>query len=147
MTTYLSDLRAENDMCQCQANVKFPSIFAMSQSQMSQALVTHYQQLQTKYSKQVEQKATLESQLVENKSVLNELTLAKDSKIYKLVGPVLTNVDFPEAKSSVEGRVEYIQGQIKSLDPVIEAIEKELEDVKLKLVAMQQKGQEQQVAA
>ena len=35
-------------------------------------------------------------------------TLQDDSTIYKLVGPVLLKQDTSEAKSTVEGRLEYI---------------------------------------
>lgn len=108
-----------------------------------QVLVEKYQSLQTKLGKQVSLKQTLESQLVENKAVLNELAIAKDQKIYKLVGPVLTPVEGAEAKTSVEARVEYIQGQMEGLDKVIAGIETELEAAKLKLVELQQKMQQQ----
>lgn len=35
-------------------------------------------------------------------------TLADDANIYKLVGPVLLKQDTAEAKSTVDGRLEYI---------------------------------------
>jgi len=51
----------------------------------------------------------LESQQQENKSVQSEFsTLADDANIYKLVGPVLLKQDTAEAKSTVDGRLEYI---------------------------------------
>lgn len=51
----------------------------------------------------------LESQQQENKSVQSEFSsLADDANIYKLVGPVLLKQDTAEAKSTVDGRLDYI---------------------------------------
>lgn len=51
----------------------------------------------------------LESQQQENKSVQTEFSnLDDDANIYKLVGPVLLKQDTTEAKSTVDGRLEYI---------------------------------------
>lgn len=51
----------------------------------------------------------LESQQQENESVQKEFkTIDDDAKIYKLVGPVLLKQDPSEAKSTVEGRLEFI---------------------------------------
>jgi hypothetical protein len=38
--------------------------------------------------------------------------LADDANIYKLVGPVLLKQDTSEAKSTVDGRLEYIGGEM-----------------------------------
>lgn len=38
--------------------------------------------------------------------------LADDANIYKLVGPVLLKQDTTEAKSTVDGRLEYIGGEM-----------------------------------
>jgi len=39
-------------------------------------------------------------------------SLADDANIYKLVGPVLLKQDASEAKSTVDGRLEYIGGEM-----------------------------------
>lgn len=39
-------------------------------------------------------------------------SLADDANIYKLVGPVLLKQDTSEAKSTVDGRLEYIGGEM-----------------------------------
>jgi prefoldin beta subunit len=39
-------------------------------------------------------------------------SLADDANIYKLVGPVLLKQDTTEAKSTVDGRLEYIGGEM-----------------------------------
>jgi prefoldin beta subunit len=51
----------------------------------------------------------LETQLQENKIVLDEFLLLKnDAKVYKLTGPVLLPQDLEEAKVNVEKRIEFI---------------------------------------
>lgn len=42
-------------------------------------------------------------------------SLADDANIYKLVGPVLLKQDTTEAKSTVDGRLEYIGGEMYGL--------------------------------
>lgn len=39
-------------------------------------------------------------------------TLPDDAKVYKLVGPVLLKQDVSEAKSTVDGRLEYINKEM-----------------------------------
>lgn len=39
-------------------------------------------------------------------------SLDDDAKIYKLVGPVLLKQDTTEAKSTVDSRLQYIQGEM-----------------------------------
>lgn len=39
-------------------------------------------------------------------------SLAEDANIYKLVGPVLLKQDTTEAKSTVDGRLEYIEKEM-----------------------------------
>jgi len=38
--------------------------------------------------------------------------LSEDAKIYKLVGPVLLKQDTTEAKSTVDGRLEFIEKEM-----------------------------------
>ena len=39
-------------------------------------------------------------------------TLADDATIYKLVGPVLLKQETAEAKGTVDGRLNYIEGEM-----------------------------------
>ena len=58
----------------------------------------------------------LESQQHENKGVHGEFEAAKDGEtIYKLVGTVLLKQDKEEALSTVNGRLEYIEGELYEL--------------------------------
>ena len=51
--------------------------------------------------------APLSTNTIQEFSSLND-----DAKVYKLVGPVLLKQDTAEAKSTVESRLEYIQGDM-----------------------------------
>ena len=42
--------------------------------------------------------------------------LKDDSKIYKLVGPVLLKVDSDEAKENVQKRIEFIEKELKKIE-------------------------------
>ena len=66
------------------------------------------------------QKQQALSQFNENTMVKGELDLLEDGgSVYKLVGPVLMNVDLAEAKENVAKRVEFIETEIKKLDAAI----------------------------
>jgi len=112
----------------------------MEQQKQLQALSDDYQSLQTglyassshciespltlklELSTLVTARQKLESQQQENKSVQAEFsTLDDDANIYKLVGPVLLKQDTAEAKSTVDGRLEYI-GQEMSVSSIFHII-------------------------
>ena len=63
--------------------------------------------------------------------------LNEDSKVYKLVGPVLVLQDFVMAKDNVEKRLEYIQKDMKRVDEAISKKRKEAGDIQQKIVKMQ----------
>ena len=63
--------------------------------------------------------------------------LNEDSKVYKLVGPVLVFQDFVMAKDNVEKRLEYIQKDMKRVDEAISKKSKEAGDIQQKIVKMQ----------
>ncbi|OQO08178.1 hypothetical protein B0A48_06972 [Cryoendolithus antarcticus] len=111
----------------------------MAQQKQLQALSDEYQGFQTEMSSLVTARQKLESQQQENKSVQKEFsTLADDANIYKLVGPVLLKQDTAEAKSTVDGRLEYIGGEI------IKEIQEKSEGKRTEIMqiqgAMQQSG-------
>jgi len=41
--------------------------------------------------------------------------LSSDSKVYKLVGPVLLNVDADEAKDNIAKRIQFIEKELERL--------------------------------
>lgn len=62
---------------------------------------------------QVSTRQRLSSQQSENQSVAKEFSqLDSDSTIYKLVGPVLLKQERAEAVQAVDGRLEYIGGEV-----------------------------------
>ena len=63
--------------------------------------------------------------------------LNEDSKVYKLVGPVLVLQDFVMAKDNVEKRLEYIQKDMKRVDEAISKKSKEAGEIQQKIVKMQ----------
>nr|OQO31960.1 hypothetical protein B0A51_00301 [Rachicladosporium sp. CCFEE 5018] len=117
----------------------------MAQQKQLQALSDEYQGFQTEMSSLVTARQKLESQQQENKSVQKEFsTLADDANIYKLVGPVLLKQDTAEAKSTVDGRLEYIGGEIKRIEGSIKEIQEKSEGKRTEIMqiqgAMQQSG-------
>lgn len=60
----------------------------------------------------------------ENELVLQELELLEeDSKIYKLIGPVLIQQDPLEATSNVKKRLDFIQGELDRVDSQLKKLE------------------------
>lgn len=61
----------------------------------------------------VEARQQLDSQLRENEQVQKEFaSLTPNNQIYKLIGPVLIKQDQVEAKTNVEKRIDFIQGEM-----------------------------------
>lgn len=78
-----------------------------------QALSDDYQTLQTQLSELISARQKLEAQQQENKGVQSEFKgLEDDATIYKLVGPVLLKQDTTEAKSTVDGRLDFIEKEM-----------------------------------
>lgn len=64
----------------------------------------------------VDARQKLESQQQENEGVQTEFAgLDEESKIYKLVGPVLLQQDKSEATMAVNGRLEFIEKEMSVL--------------------------------
>ncbi|PBP19697.1 prefoldin subunit 6, partial [Diplocarpon rosae] len=100
--------------------------------QQLQALSEEYQKLQQDLQKSVTARQKLESQQQENKAVHKEFgDLGEDANIYKMVGPVLLKQDKTEAVMAVNGRLEFIENEIKR-------IEKQISDVEGKSDAVRQ---------
>ena len=83
------------------------------------------------------------AQLNENITVKGELDLIDgvDSKVYKLVGPLLVKVDADEAKSNVEKRLEFIQGDIAKIEKLIETKQQALSAKGMEIQEVQMKMQ------
>ena len=90
----------------------------------------------------------LESQQTENKSVKAEFTsLSTDSQIYKLIGPVLLKQEKNEAMMSVDGRLEFIEKEIKRIEGQIGDLQEQGEKKKLEVLKVQSGLQEQAAKA
>ncbi|USW59482.1 Putative prefoldin beta [Septoria linicola] len=117
----------------------------MAERAQLQSLSDSYQSLQTQLSDLISARQKLESQQQENKGVQNEFAnLDDDAAIYKLVGPVLLKQDTAEAKSTVEGRLEFIGGEIKRFEENIKAMQEKSESTKMEIMQIQSQMQQQQ---
>ncbi|TKA78377.1 hypothetical protein B0A55_04734 [Friedmanniomyces simplex] len=115
----------------------------MDQQKQLQALSDEYQGLQTELTTIVTARQKLESQYTENKSVHKEFAgLADDAKIYKLVGPVLLKQDTTEAKSTVDGRLDYIEKEIKRVEANIKDVQAKSEGKKTEIMQIQSQMQQ-----
>ncbi|KAF4549798.1 Prefoldin subunit 6-like protein [Elsinoe fawcettii] len=121
---------------------------APEQQQKLQALSDEYQDLQGELQGIVVARQKLESQQQENKSVQKEFEkLDDDANIYKLVGPVLLKQDTVEAKSTVDGRLEYIEKEIKRVEDQIKSIQDKSEAKKMEIIQLQSSLQQGQAGA
>ncbi|TKA65791.1 hypothetical protein B0A49_07098 [Cryomyces minteri] len=89
------------------------------QQKQLQSLSDEFQSLQTELQTTVSARQKLESQQQENLGVQKEFaTLSDDASVYKLVGPVLLKQDTSEARSTVDGRLEFIEKEMYvAVDP------------------------------
>ncbi|KAF2641310.1 Prefoldin beta-like protein [Massarina eburnea CBS 473.64] len=113
-----------------------------------QALSDGYQKLQGELSTAVEARQKLESQQQENSTVKKEFDLLDDeANIYKQIGPVLLKQDKTEAVMAVNGRLEYIEKEIKRIEGQIKDTQEKSETLKMEIIQMQSAAQQQQEAA
>ncbi|KUL86551.1 hypothetical protein ZTR_04261 [Talaromyces verruculosus] len=96
----------------------------MEQAQKAlQALSEEYQNLQAELETIILARQKLESQQQENQAVQQEFaSLDDDSNIYKLIGPVLLKQEKSEAVMAVDGRLEFIEKEIKRIEGQIQEI-------------------------
>ncbi|TIA62753.1 hypothetical protein D6C77_02536 [Aureobasidium pullulans] len=113
------------------------------QQKQLQALSDEYTTLQNELQTTVAARQKLESQQQENKGVKSEFAnLDDDANIYKLVGPILLKQDATEAKSTVDGRLEFIDKEMSVFVTVLidafsltnrsNRIEKQISDIQAK---------------
>ncbi|KAL8674306.1 MAG: hypothetical protein Q9168_001299 [Polycauliona sp. 1 TL-2023] len=111
--------------------------------QTLQTLSEEYQALQTELQAQITSRQRLESQQQENLVVRKEFnTLSDDSTIYKLIGPVLLKQEKTEAESAVDGRLEFIEKEIKRVEKVIGEMQEQSEGKKMEVYQLQMKMQD-----
>ncbi|TGO47042.1 hypothetical protein BCON_0296g00010 [Botryotinia convoluta] len=112
------------------------------QQQHLQALTEEYQKLQTDLQSSISSRQKLESQQQENKSVQKEFSaLSSDSNIYKLVGPVLLKQDKTEAVMAVDGRLEFIEKEIKRVEQAIKDVQDKSDGLKMEIIKLQSETQ------
>ncbi|PQE32389.1 prefoldin subunit 6 protein [Rutstroemia sp. NJR-2017a WRK4] len=108
------------------------------QQQRLQALTEQYSKLQNELQTSIASRQKLESQQQENKGVQKEFSaLASDSNIYKLVGPVLLKQDKTEAIMAVDGRLEFIEKEIKRVEAAIKDIQDKSDGLKMEIIQLQ----------
>jgi len=113
--------------------------------QRLQALSDEYQKLQQELQSSVQARQKLESQQQENKGVQKEFAaLNEDANIYKLVGPVLLKQDKTEAVLAVDGRLEFIENEIKRVEKQIADIEEKSDLKRIEIVQAQSESQQDQ---
>ncbi|GIJ87573.1 hypothetical protein Asppvi_006483 [Aspergillus pseudoviridinutans] len=113
-----------------------------------QALSDEYQKLQTDLEGFIDARQKLESQQQENKGVQDEFAkLDEDSKIYKIVGPVLLKQDKNEAVMAVNGRLEFIEKEIKRIEGQIKEAQEKAEKKRAEIVQFQTQLQQQAAAS
>ncbi|DAA75026.1 prefoldin subunit [Trichophyton mentagrophytes] len=110
-----------------------------------QALSEEYQKLQTELEEAIAAREKLEAQQQENTSVQKEFkTLDDDANIYKLVGPVLLKQDKTEAVMAVEGRLDFIEKEIKRIEKQITEIQEKSDNKRGEIIQLQSQLQQPQ---
>jgi prefoldin beta subunit len=118
----------------------------MDAQKQLQARSEEFQALQTELEVLVDARQKLESQQQENEGVQTEFAqLDDEANIYKLVGPVLLKQDKSEATMAVNGRLEFIEKEIKRIEGEISATQEKSEKMRSELIQLQ--SQAQQAAA
>ncbi|KAB8070258.1 putative prefoldin subunit 6 [Aspergillus leporis] len=117
------------------------------QKQM-QALSDEFQQLQTELDGLVEARQKLESQQQENEGVRKEFhSLDDEANIYKLIGPVLLKQDKNEALMAVNGRLDFIEKEIKRIEGQIKENQEKSDKKRAEVLQYQSQMQQQAAAA
>jgi len=69
--------------------------------------------------------------------------LEDDANIYKMVGPVLLKQDKTEAVMAVNGRLEFIENEIKRVEKLISDVENKSDAVRSQIIQIQSESQPQ----
>ncbi|KAE8351027.1 Prefoldin [Aspergillus coremiiformis] len=117
------------------------------QTQM-QALSEEFQKLQTELDGLIEARQKLESQQQENQGVQKEFnSLGDDANIYKLIGPVLLKQEKNEALMAVNGRLDFIEKEIKRIEGQIKENQDKSDKLRAEILQYQSQMQQQAPAA
>ncbi|KAJ6187859.1 hypothetical protein N7519_002767 [Penicillium mononematosum] len=144
---------SESGSCLRAGSIDFPSShftskFTMDAQKQLQARSEEFQALQTELEVLVDARQKLESQQQENEGVQTEFAqLDDEANIYKLVGPVLLKQDKSEATMAVNGRLEFIEKEIKRIEGEISATQEKSEKMRSELIQLQSQAQQQAAAA
>ncbi|KAF2814821.1 Prefoldin beta-like protein [Mytilinidion resinicola] len=113
-----------------------------------QELSDDYQKIQGELSSAIDARQKLESQQQENTGVQKEFAkLDDDANIYKQIGPVLLKQDKTEAVMAVDGRLEFIDKEIKRFEKQIVDIQQRAEKLKAEIIHIQSQAQQAQQTA
>ncbi|OCK99491.1 prefoldin subunit 6, partial [Cenococcum geophilum 1.58] len=108
-----------------------------------QDLTDEFQKIQGELQSAVDARQKLESQQQENTSVQKEFAkLDEDANIYKQIGPVLLKQDKTEAVMAVDGRLEFIDKEIKRVEKQISDIEERSNKTKMAILQLQSQMQQ-----
>eukprot|EP00569_Conticribra_weissflogii_P005809 CAMPEP_0171337612 /NCGR_PEP_ID=MMETSP0878-20121228/6794_1 /TAXON_ID=67004 /ORGANISM="Thalassiosira weissflogii, Strain CCMP1336" /LENGTH=149 /DNA_ID=CAMNT_0011839255 /DNA_START=77 /DNA_END=526 /DNA_ORIENTATION=- len=114
--------------------------------------IQEFRILQEELTKHHTDLGTLMAQRNENEMVKQELEVCEregndgnEAVIYKQVGPVLIKNDLDEALETVRKRLEFISGEMKKTEQLIEKKEKQSQELATKIQEMQ--GAMQRAAA
>jgi len=103
-----------------------------------QDLSEEYQKLQNDLNDNIQRLQKLESQRQENKSVKLEIDkLPEDANVYKLVGPVLLKQDKFDVDTTVDGRIQFIEGQIQDVERFISEAKEKTEKKRMEIFQLQ----------
>eukprot|EP01080_Neovahlkampfia_damariscottae_P004032 gene4032-7321_t len=120
--------------------------------QLFQKIDDEIKTIKTEMMKCQASQSKLLTQLNENRMVFEEFKLLKDdSKVFKLVGPVLIQQEIDESRTIVEKRINFIQKELKKSEENLKQYsishqekEKKIQDIQQWFVVQQQKEQQQQ---
>jgi prefoldin beta subunit len=94
-------------------------------------------------SKNIQLRTTFQQQLTENSMVKRELDLLTDeSKVFKLVGPVLIKQDMAEATANVGKRIEYIAKETERLEATLKALESKATEKEGEIMKLRKRGED-----
>ncbi|KAL3128933.1 Prefoldin subunit [Cryptosporidium hominis] len=99
----------------------------VSTSNEHELITKEFLETQKKFEQINERRRILVAQESENQMVSKELELLEsDAVIYKLVGSVMVKQSLDDAKSTVSKRLEYITGEIESVNKSFESLQSKL---------------------
>ncbi|KAJ3155352.1 Prefoldin subunit 6 [Irineochytrium annulatum] len=111
-----------------------------------EAAMEAFRVLSKDYSRAVNSRSTLESQLRENEFV-KKVPAETDATVFKMVGPVLVKQDVKEAAANVNKRIEYITAEITRVEGQIKSLEEKQEEKRAEITKMQQVSARKAVAS